>query len=466
MCHKISELSYYFPCNPPPNVDKINNPALAAGDGHIFTIHCRMLNNSSQGDKMNRIFLFIIFLLFASTAHVQGKMNLNYDSQRPGGDYSSFTVTDVRECAGKCEISDRCQAFDFYNSDKSCWLKDKIYQVRNYQGVISGAKISKHQKKSSVVAGKIELNFDTQRPGGDYNSFRAQSLQQCADSCSRDPQCAAFDFTTSDYFCYLKNWQPPSRNYIGIISGVKKKQTHRPKQAAIPIWSVQRILIQQGYNPGPADGIMGKKTTLALEKFQNDRTLPVTGIIDEATLIALGTPQSSTPHTAETSSPPPSHHQIINVAIFPWILDDEAASFKDFLKETLDYRIEESKRLRLTKSYYKIKKIPQLKVSGSSKFYGWNRPDSSVFIDTYNQPNIPLIKQTGKEQDIQLAIIGTMAVHCRWSDNCQVRQMEILLIDTMTGQITREKGSSWDMDARDYIDSMIIKVLKKYNQQI
>ncbi|MBW1636979.1 MAG: peptidoglycan-binding protein [Deltaproteobacteria bacterium] len=416
---------------------------------------------------MRRIFFFIIFTLFASSVMVHGQIKLDYDSQRPGGDYSNFTTSDVRECSRKCEISSRCQAFDYYNSDKSCWLKDKIYQARVYQGVVSGAKKFNKPKKSGTFTGDLELNFDTQRPGGDYTSFRAQSLQQCSDRCARDPHCAAFDFTTSDYLCYLKSWTPPSRSYIGIVSGVKKKLARLQKQIpdpVKPVKPVQRMLIQKGYNPGPADGIMGKKTAIALKDFQNDQALPVTGAIDNATLIALEIIHS--PSSKPTAIPPvpSSHPQIINVAIFPWILDDEASSFKDFLKETIAYHLEASDKLRLTKSYYKIKKIPQLNVSGSSKFYGWNRPDTSQFIDTYNQPNIPLIQQIGKEQDIQLAIIGAMAVHCRWSDNCQVRQIEVLLIDTATGQITSGKGSSWDMDARDYIDSEIVKVLKKYLQ--
>jgi len=411
---------------------------------------------------MSRIFLFIIFTLFSLVTLVQGQIKLEYDSQRPSGDYSNSTVTNVQECARKCEISNRCQAFDFYNSDKSCWLKDKVYQAREYQGVVSGAKLSKQPGKSRAVSGKMELLFDTQRPGGDYTSFRAQSLQQCTNKCLQDPQCAAFDFTTSDYFCYLKNWLPPSRNYTGIVSGVKKKGTIHQRQVTEPVRSVQRALIQKGYNPGPADGIMGKKTTFSLEKFQNDRTLPVTGVIDDATLVALGIQKLSAPAPAKVSTPFTSHPQIINVALFPWILDDEASTFKSFLKETINYHIEAADKLRLTKSYYRIKTIPHLNVSGSSKFYGWNQPDSSAFIDSFNQPNIPLIKQIGKEQDIQLAITGIMSVHCRWSDNCQVRQMEILLIDTTSGQITSEKGGSWDMDARDYIDSMMVKVLKKY----
>ena len=50
---------------------------------------------------------------------------------------------------------------------------------------------------------------------------------------------------------------------------------------------VQRALISRGYDPGPADGVMGAKTKSALAKFQQDNGLPVGGMTI-ATLKALG----------------------------------------------------------------------------------------------------------------------------------------------------------------------------------
>jgi peptidoglycan hydrolase-like protein with peptidoglycan-binding domain len=54
-------------------------------------------------------------------------------------------------------------------------------------------------------------------------------------------------------------------------------------------------LTQQNYNPGSVDGLMGKKTRIALEKYQKDHQLFVTGCIDAETLIALGLLQPSRP---------------------------------------------------------------------------------------------------------------------------------------------------------------------------
>lgn len=50
---------------------------------------------------------------------------------------------------------------------------------------------------------------------------------------------------------------------------------------------IQRALFARGYNPGPLDGIMGRLTRAALERFQTGAGLKVTGIADDATLAAL-----------------------------------------------------------------------------------------------------------------------------------------------------------------------------------
>ena len=53
------------------------------------------------------------------------------------------------------------------------------------------------------------------------------------------------------------------------------------------ISQVQAALAARGYNPGPADNVMGTRTKAALVKFQKDNGLPV-GQLDFQTLKALG----------------------------------------------------------------------------------------------------------------------------------------------------------------------------------
>ena len=53
------------------------------------------------------------------------------------------------------------------------------------------------------------------------------------------------------------------------------------------IAEIQKRLSELGFQPGPADGTMGKRTVDALTKFQQNSKLPVTGKADLPTIEAL-----------------------------------------------------------------------------------------------------------------------------------------------------------------------------------
>jgi putative peptidoglycan binding protein len=70
-----------------------------------------------------------------------------------------------------------------------------------------------------------------------------------------------------------------------------------PPPAAEPtVAKAQRRLADRGFDPGPADGIMGSKTRSAIRAFQEHHHLPVTGKLDQSTLtyldMALEKPES------------------------------------------------------------------------------------------------------------------------------------------------------------------------------
>ncbi len=236
-----------------------------------------------------KLFVLLFTLFVCNVPAVgHGALTLEYDSQRPGGDYTHFYTPAVKICAEKCAQSSRCQAFDYHLSDRSCWLKNHAYPPRTRMGVVSGMKQSEHSESFTNGVTGWNMDYDTQRPGGDYTRFQARNVHECNQQCEQDGRCVAFDYTTVDHYCYLKSWIPGARPYRGIISGVKYYQE---------VKRVQELLIHLQYNPGPADGLMGSKTQRALENFQRDHLLPVTGRIDEATLNGLGLlhPPSSSP---------------------------------------------------------------------------------------------------------------------------------------------------------------------------
>lgn len=54
------------------------------------------------------------------------------------------------------------------------------------------------------------------------------------------------------------------------------------------VMEVQDALTQQGFNPGPTDGMMGPQTASALREFQQSKGIEATGQADQQTLAALG----------------------------------------------------------------------------------------------------------------------------------------------------------------------------------
>jgi len=52
--------------------------------------------------------------------------------------------------------------------------------------------------------------------------------------------------------------------------------------------NVQSALANDGYNPGPVDGVPGRQTENAIAQYQDDNGMPATGQIDSALLNSLG----------------------------------------------------------------------------------------------------------------------------------------------------------------------------------
>lgn len=78
----------------------------------------------------------------------------------------------------------------------------------------------------------------------------------------------------------------------GLVMGVAWAQAPSVPAASTAaakttIQGAQERLQSLGYQPGPANGVMGMEAVAALRKFQSDHRLPVTGQLDRKTLDAL-----------------------------------------------------------------------------------------------------------------------------------------------------------------------------------
>jgi hypothetical protein len=66
----------------------------------------------------------------------------------------------------------------------------------------------------------------------------------------------------------------------------------RPSREAAPpaprfVREAQRALRDLGYQPGPLDGVMGRRTKQALVKYQQAERIQVTGRLDSETMVRL-----------------------------------------------------------------------------------------------------------------------------------------------------------------------------------
>lgn len=72
-----------------------------------------------------------------------------------------------------------------------------------------------------------------------------------------------------------------------IMIAISAMMVREPVAQEISVADVQRILAQKGFDPGPADGLMGPRSRAAILAFQLANGLNSTGLLDEQTISAL-----------------------------------------------------------------------------------------------------------------------------------------------------------------------------------
>ena len=94
---------------------------------------------------------------------------------------------------------------------------------------------------------------------------------------------------------------------------------HTETTASLPrsktIEAIQRKLIENGYAPGPVDGVQGHMTRAAIMAYQDDNGLGITGIASDQLLknMILGTSLSDA--TADTATPVPDETKALVMAV-------------------------------------------------------------------------------------------------------------------------------------------------------
>jgi TPR repeat protein len=99
-----------------------------------------------------------------------------------------------------------------------------------------------------------------------------------------------------------RNWRPASQSVSGAASPPRLLSDEEFFGKSAALKGVQTNLAALGYDPGPADGVMGRRTRAAIRAFQADVGLPVDGQVSDQLIAALSDAgangRSATAHTA------------------------------------------------------------------------------------------------------------------------------------------------------------------------
>ena len=111
------------------------------------------------------------------------------------------------------------------------------------------------------------------------------------------PQPGGPRFTTTANFRAIKRYNNSDAYAIGVGHLADRIAGGGPLQASFPPdrygltkddrIALQRGLMRRGFDTGGADGVIGSRTTAAIEAFQRARGLAVTGTPSQALLRAL-----------------------------------------------------------------------------------------------------------------------------------------------------------------------------------
>ena len=77
------------------------------------------------------------------------------------------------------------------------------------------------------------------------------------------------------------------RGTPNFTSGDRSNGSSIIRVADVSVTDVQKALARAGFDPGPADGRAGKKTKLAIKHFQAKHGLPADGIVGKKTWVLL-----------------------------------------------------------------------------------------------------------------------------------------------------------------------------------
>ncbi|HEY0783157.1 MAG TPA: PAN/Apple domain-containing protein [Thermoanaerobaculia bacterium] len=145
-----------------------------------------------------------------------GGLTKEWNTDRPGYDYTNFAVAGARECRDACANDGRCRAYTFLKRYSRCYLKSGISNPRPQNDAVSGA-------KGGWNPGGPDTSKRTgwDHVGGDYRSFGVAGVDSCQRACQSDGRCRAWTYLRSSRMCYLKNAIYDPQVNRDAVTGIK-----------------------------------------------------------------------------------------------------------------------------------------------------------------------------------------------------------------------------------------------------
>jgi PAN domain-containing protein len=174
---------------------------------------------------MSRLTLWSILAFAALLPARVSAQNVSeeFGFDRRGDDYDRFQARSLDDCQRQCRRDDRCRAYTYLRTSHDCYLKDRVNSAQRNGDAVTGTKSGDETgSPGRPYSGRgvtEETNLD--RPGNDYDSFRARDLDDCKRACARDGRCRAYTFYYTDRTCYLKDRVGGTRYNRHTASGVK-----------------------------------------------------------------------------------------------------------------------------------------------------------------------------------------------------------------------------------------------------
>lgn len=153
------------------------------------------------------------------------------------------------------------------------------------------------------------------RPGGiTGNGSDTLTFQENGWHVAYTPARCALDGTPEVFFKVL--YTPGSR----VPADKRKQMLVGIFTSDSLVRQTQRLLAKRGYSPGPADGMMGSRTRIAIRQFQQDRKMRVDGEPSVLLLAALNMPDQpgTRVKTAGASTPDPDLVRRIQLGLAQW----------------------------------------------------------------------------------------------------------------------------------------------------